>query len=165
MIDDLLDASRLQAGRLPIEPRRSPRRARRPRGRQGPARRSRPAATPSRSGSPTSPSRSSRTRSGSSRSLDNLLENAARYSDPGSPIEVDLLAEDGHALLSVTNAATASPTAELEQIFEPFYRGADAKQRGVRGAGLGLAICRGIVEAHGGKIWAENGDDHRRRSS
>jgi signal transduction histidine kinase/HAMP domain-containing protein len=92
--------------------------------------------------------------------VDNLLENAARYSDPGSPIEVSLHAEDGHVLLGVTNAGDGVPPAELEQIFEPFYRGAEAKQRRVRGAGLGLAICRGIVEAHGGKIWVENGHDH-----
>jgi two-component system sensor histidine kinase KdpD len=91
--------------------------------------------------------------------LDNLLENAARYSDPGSVIEVSLSSEDGHVLLGVTNAGGGVPPAELEQIFEPFYRGAEARQRRVRGAGLGLAICRGIVEAHGGRIWAENGHD------
>ena len=89
--------------------------------------------------------------------VDNLLENAARYSEPGSPIEVSLNAEDGHVLLGVTNVGAGVPAGELEQIFEPFYRGAEAKHRGVRGAGLGLAICRGIVEAHGGKIWADNG--------
>ncbi len=63
-------------------------------------------------------------------------------------------------LLDVTNAGDGVPAAELEQIFEPFYRGAEAKQRRVRGTGLGLAICRGIVEAHGGRIWVENGHDH-----
>jgi signal transduction histidine kinase/HAMP domain-containing protein len=92
--------------------------------------------------------------------VDNLVENAARYSDPGTPIEVTLGAEEGHVLLGVTNVGGGVPTAELEQIFEPFYRGAEAKQRRVRGAGLGLAICRGIVEAHGGRIWVENAD-HR----
>ncbi len=92
--------------------------------------------------------------------VDNLLENAARYSDPDSTIDVTLRAEEGHVLLGVTNAGDGVPPAELEQIFEPFYRGAEAKQRRVRGTGLGLAICRGIVEAHGGKIWAENGHDH-----
>jgi len=91
--------------------------------------------------------------------LDNLLENAARYSDPSSAVEISLLAEDGHALVSVTDRGDGIPAAELEQIFEPFYRGHNAKQRGVRGAGLGLAICRGIIEAHDGKIWGENGHD------
>ncbi len=91
--------------------------------------------------------------------LDNLLENAARYSDPDSPVEVALLAEDGHAIVSVADRGDGIPAAELEQIFEPFYRGAAATQRRIHGAGLGLAICRGIVEAHDGRIWAESGAD------
>jgi signal transduction histidine kinase/HAMP domain-containing protein len=91
--------------------------------------------------------------------LDNLLENAGRYSDPRSPVEIDLSVEDGYAVVSITDKGDGIPAAELEQVFEPFYRGDNAKKRNVRGAGLGLAICRGIVEAHGGKIWSENGHD------
>jgi signal transduction histidine kinase/HAMP domain-containing protein len=89
--------------------------------------------------------------------LDNLLENASRYSDPDSPVEVDLLAENGDAVVSVTDRGDSLPPAEFEQVFEPFYRGHNARNRGLRGAGLGLAICRGIVDAHDGKIWAEAG--------
>jgi signal transduction histidine kinase len=89
--------------------------------------------------------------------LDNLLENAARYSDAGSPVEVGVRADDGEAVVGVTNWGAPVPVAELDQIFEPFYRGTNARKAGVRGAGLGLAISRGLVEAHGGTIWAENG--------
>jgi signal transduction histidine kinase len=90
--------------------------------------------------------------------LDNLLENASRYSDPGSPIEVGLTADDDDALVKVTNRGDGIPAEELEQIFEPFYRGRSSRDRRVRGAGLGLAISRGIVEAHAGRIWAESAD-------
>jgi two-component system sensor histidine kinase KdpD len=73
-----------------------------------------------------------------------------------------MLAEDGAALVSVTDRGAGVSAVELERIFEPFYRGDNANQLGIRGAGLGLAICRGIVEAHGGKIWGENGPEHTR---
>ena len=92
--------------------------------------------------------------------LDNLLENAARYGEPDSPVEVRLATENGNAITSVTNRGDAVPAGEIEQIFEPFYRGRNAKERSIRGAGLGLAICRGIVEAHGGRIWCESSADH-----
>ena len=159
MIDELLDVSRLQAGRLPIE--------------------RKPIALRALIESAVDKARPKLEESGHAvtvrlpeadvpvladalrieQVLDNLLENAGRYSDPGSPVEVELLAEDGDALVSVTDHGGDIPAAELERIFEPFYRGANANELGIRGAGLGLAICRGIVEAHGGRIWGEKGHD------
>jgi signal transduction histidine kinase/HAMP domain-containing protein len=88
--------------------------------------------------------------------LDNLLENASRYSDPGSPIVVNLTVADDDAHLTVSNQGGGLAAAELERVFEPFYRGQNSRTRRIHGAGLGLAICRGIVHAHDGRIWAES---------
>jgi signal transduction histidine kinase len=90
--------------------------------------------------------------------LDNLLENAGRYASPASPVDVALLAEGSHAIVTVTDRGDGLPADDLEPIFEPFYRGRNATSRRIRGAGLGLSISRGIVEAHGGRIWAETGE-------
>lgn len=159
MIDELLDASRLQAGRLPIdaEPVALDALVTRAVDRARPMLEASGHAVSLRLPATSVPVLADPLRT--EQVLDNLLENAGRYSDPGAPVEIGLLAEDGHALVSVTDHGDGIPPAELEQIFEPFYRGRNATRRGIRGAGLGLAICRGIVEAHGGEIWAENGPD------
>ncbi|NUQ64765.1 MAG: sensor histidine kinase KdpD [Pirellulales bacterium] len=86
--------------------------------------------------------------------LVNLLENAAKYAPHGSPIEVQADADDQSLTVSVADAGPGLPPGDLERVFEKFYRGGDPRAR--PGAGLGLAICRGIVELHGGRIRAEN---------
>ena len=64
--------------------------------------------------------------------------------------------KNGHIQVNVTDEGQGIPEAELAKIFDAFYRisGPDAQK--MRGAGLGLTICRAIVEAHGGSIWAES---------
>ncbi len=86
--------------------------------------------------------------------LINLIDNAIKYTPAASPIEVS--AEDVGAAVAVEVAdrGPGLPPGEERLIFEKFHR-SDASPS-VRGAGLGLAICRGIVRAHGGRIWAEN---------
>ena len=160
MIDELLDVSRLQAGRLPIDrqPLALDALVARAVDKAGPMLEASGHTVTLRLPGAEVPVLADALRI--EQVLDNLLENAARYSDPNSAVEVSLVAEDGHALLSVTDRGDGIAAGDLEQIFEPFYRGRNAKQRGVRGAGLGLAICRGIVEAHDGRIWAENGREH-----
>lgn len=83
----------------------------------------------------------------------NLFENAAKYTPPGSPLTVRAWAEGQEVLVDVLDAGPGLPEADLERAFEKFQRGSHG---GVPGVGLGLAICRGVVEAHGGSIHARN---------
>jgi two-component system sensor histidine kinase KdpD len=85
--------------------------------------------------------------------LINLLENAAKYTPAGSAIEIAAEAGAEGVVMEVRDRGKGLATGEEQHIFEKFYRG---KSDGVRGAGLGLAICRAIMQAHGGKIEALN---------
>lgn len=83
----------------------------------------------------------------------NLFENAARYTGPGSPIEVTARGEPSAIVIEVRDSGPGLALGTEARIFEKFYRGAHT---GKASAGLGLAICKGVVEAHGGTIRAEN---------
>jgi two-component system, OmpR family, sensor histidine kinase KdpD len=85
--------------------------------------------------------------------LINLLENALKYTPPGSPLEVAAHAGTGEVMIEVADRGAGLPPGADQHIFEKFYRAQPAESVGV---GLGLTICRGIIEAHGGRIWAEN---------
>ena len=85
--------------------------------------------------------------------LVNLLDNALKYTPPGSPIRIIATATDQAITVEVADRGPGLPAGEEEKVFEKFYQGDAA---GGRGAGLGLAICRGVVKAHGGRIWAQN---------
>jgi two-component system sensor histidine kinase KdpD len=84
--------------------------------------------------------------------LVNLLENAAKYAPPDSPIEVSALVKDDTILVEVADRGPGIPAGEESRIFDKFYRIHPQREGGV---GLGLTICRGIVEAHGGRIWVD----------
>jgi signal transduction histidine kinase len=88
--------------------------------------------------------------------LDNLLENAVKYSPAGGPVVVRVWAEDGAARLSVSDRGIGVPPADLPHLFDRFRRAANVDDRQFAGLGLGLFICRGIAEGHGGRIWAES---------
>jgi len=95
--------------------------------------------------------------------LVNLIENAIRYTPKESPIEIRVRANKAELCISVNDHGPGIPPLELNHIFESFYRG----KQGINGcevtspnggSGLGLAVCKGFIEAHGGRIWAENQD-------
>lgn len=86
--------------------------------------------------------------------LVNLIDNANKYSPPGGDIGIAASHEDRVVKITVSDAGPGVPLEDRQRIFEKFYR---AKPDGVSGVGLGLAICKGIVEAHGGTIWVDNG--------
>jgi signal transduction histidine kinase len=88
--------------------------------------------------------------------LRNLLDNAARYSDPATRVELAVQRDTDEVVVAVTDRGDGIPEDEREAIFEPFYRGESSRRRRVRGTGLGLAICRAIVEAQGGRLWVES---------
>jgi two-component system sensor histidine kinase KdpD len=85
--------------------------------------------------------------------LINLLDNAIKHTPEGSPLEITAWAQDGAVTVEVADRGPGLVPGDEERAFDKFYRGPGLTSRG---AGLGLAICRGIVEAHGGRIWAEN---------
>jgi two-component system sensor histidine kinase KdpD len=87
------------------------------------------------------------------RVVTNLLENAAVHTPPGSPITIKAQPAWGEIRLTVTDHGPGVPVADRERVFHPFERG----RTGARGSGLGLAIARGFAEAHGGRLWVEDG--------
>lgn len=90
------------------------------------------------------------------RVLCNLLENAAKYAPPSSTITISAQVDGNKASLSVRDSGPGFPPDKLDKVFDLFERG--ETESNVPGVGLGLAICRSIIEAHGGEIHASNCD-------
>jgi signal transduction histidine kinase len=92
--------------------------------------------------------------------LRNILENAQRYAGSGAIIEITARyaqdSEDGGLYLNIADNGPGLPGDLTERIFERFYQIDGGRERSSSGVGLGLAICRGFIEAHGGRIWAES---------
>jgi signal transduction histidine kinase len=95
-----------------------------------------------------------------SRALTNLLANAIRHTPPGGCVHVEARPEDGDALLAVADGCGGIPEGDLPHVFDLAWRGTDARSPGPdSGAGLGLAIVRGVVEAHRGSVRVFNSGD------
>ncbi len=90
--------------------------------------------------------------------LTNLIENAIRYTPPESPIEVSAQIEGDQMVISVADRGPGIPQADKERVFDKFYRvlGTQRNATRITGSGLGLAVSKGLVEAHGGHIWVED---------
>jgi signal transduction histidine kinase len=85
----------------------------------------------------------------------NLLSNAVKYSAEGTPIQVSARREDGHLTISVSDNGVGIPAEQQSGLFQPFGR-LENTARKAKGLGLGLLVCRRLVEAHGGKIWVDS---------
>ena len=99
------------------------------------------------------------------RVLANLVDNAVRHTPAGGRVEVAVYREGPAVRVEVRDTGEGIAPADLPHVFERFYRGEKSRSREHGGAGLGLAICKGIVEAHGGRIWAEALTPHGTRVS
>ena len=86
----------------------------------------------------------------------NLLDNAVKYSPDGGEIRIAADARNGELAVSVRDEGLGIPADHLTRVFERFHRVETGITRTTRGTGLGLAICQGIVQAQGGRIWAES---------
>ncbi len=95
--------------------------------------------------------------------LRNLVENARCYAGTEATIEISVCYEreqvERGLYLSIADNGPGLPPDLTERIFDRFYQVDGGRQRSNNGVGLGLAICRGFIEAHGGRIWAENRSD------
>ena len=85
--------------------------------------------------------------------LRNLLSNADKYSPPDAPIEVHARSDASSVTVSVLDRGAGLPPEELDLIFERFYR-SDRTSRQAGGVGIGLTVCKRLIEAQAGQIWA-----------
>jgi signal transduction histidine kinase len=90
------------------------------------------------------------------RVLGNLVDNALRHTPAGGAVHLAARRTPDGVVVTIEESGAGFKAADLPHLFEQFYRGEQARSRATGGAGLGLAISRGIVEAHHGRIWAEN---------
>jgi len=88
--------------------------------------------------------------------LDNLLNNAVSYSSEGTEISVQCESKEGEVVISIQDQGVGISSQEIDRVFDRFYRAASGQFEKIGGVGLGLAICKHIVEAHRGRIWAES---------
>ena len=92
--------------------------------------------------------------------VENLVRNAVKYTPENSKVEVSLKNENGKVKIMVRDYGKGVEETKLKDLFRPFYRAEEARERKSGGVGLGLAITERAVNAYGGKVWAENANDN-----
>jgi len=90
------------------------------------------------------------------RILHNLIDNAMKYSPQGGEVRVSVKSEEEHLIIAVSDQGIGISLSNQAKLFGSFQRLEESKLDGVRGLGLGLLVCRRLVEAHGGRIWVES---------
>ena len=88
--------------------------------------------------------------------IDNLLANVRAHTPPGAPMRVTVATSNGNALIEVEDSGPGMEAAEVERVFERFYRSDPSRARASGGAGLGLSIVAAVTEAHGGEASARS---------
>jgi signal transduction histidine kinase len=88
--------------------------------------------------------------------VDNLLDNAVKFSTPNSEVVVRVNANADAVIVAVEDHGIGIPQNQFDHVFEQFYQVDGSRTRQYGGMGIGLALCRAVVEAHGGKIWVES---------
>ncbi|MGJ7920629.1 cell wall metabolism sensor histidine kinase WalK [Neobacillus sp. LXY-4] len=88
--------------------------------------------------------------------LDNIISNALKYSPEGGYVTFNLEEQEDQIIVSISDQGVGIPKADLEKVFDRFYRVDKARSRNLGGTGLGLAIAKEVVQAHGGDIWASS---------
>src|SRR5262249_27260610 len=91
--------------------------------------------------------------------LHNLLDNARKYGGDESATRIKVARTPDEITISVRDPGPGVEPEALDQIFQPFVRGSSSQKSDVAGSGLGLAVCKAIIEAHGGRIWASLPED------
>ena len=91
--------------------------------------------------------------------LSNLIDNADKYSPTDQAIELDVQADQTEVTVAVRDHGRGLPRADLDRVFDKFYRSDGSDAQTAYGYGLGLYVCRRLIETHGGRIWAENAAD------
>ncbi|SDN85822.1 PAS/PAC sensor signal transduction histidine kinase [Psychrobacillus sp. OK028] len=92
--------------------------------------------------------------------IDNIISNAIKYSPDGGNIRFGVVVTDSILKVMISDDGMGIPSENVDRVFDRFYRVDRARARSMGGTGLGLAIAREMIEAHGGKIWAESEEGH-----